>query len=216
MQTRDIHFKFGKDANLTGATLFIRTPKEAQQKHSALGALSEKSMCPVFTLFTFMEKTEHLRSELPIDHTVFLAYVNNPSKVRSIQPSTVADIVKQAMQEAGIDTQVYGPHSLRSASSTKAVQLGYKIDDVKKHANWSLSADTFERFYFKPSHQERTSQSIMGLIFSSSENSTTSEVETEATKVDLGTTFNRTVAEMETKDVVRPTPWFRRFFKQQK
>ena len=125
MQTRDIHFKFGKDANLTGATLFIRTPKEAQQKHSALGALSEKSMCPVSTLFTFMEKTEHLRSELPVDHTVFLAYINNPSKVRSIQPSTVANIVKQTMKEAGIDTQVYGPHSLRSASSTKA-ELAYK------------------------------------------------------------------------------------------
>ena len=125
LQARDVHFKFDKDANLTGATLFIRAPKEAQQKHLALGALSEKSMCPVSTLFTFMEKTEHLRSELPIDHTVFLAYVNNPSKVRSIQPSTVANIVKQTMKEAGIDTQVYGPHSLRSASSTKA-ELAYK------------------------------------------------------------------------------------------
>ncbi|ORE22279.1 hypothetical protein BCV71DRAFT_260346 [Rhizopus microsporus] len=105
LQARDVHFKFDKDANLTGATLFIRAPKEAQQKHLALGALSEKSMCPVSTLFTFMEKTEHLRSELPVDHTVFLAYINNPSKVRSIQPSTVANIVKQTMKEAGIDTQ---------------------------------------------------------------------------------------------------------------
>ncbi|CEG70765.1 hypothetical protein RMATCC62417_06603 [Rhizopus microsporus] len=81
LQAWDVHFKFDKDTNPTGATLFIRAPKEAQQKHSALGTLSEKSMCPVFTLFAFMEKTEHLRSELPVYHTVFLAYVSNPSKV---------------------------------------------------------------------------------------------------------------------------------------
>jgi hypothetical protein len=138
-----------------------------------------------YTLYLYCllswKKTEHLRSELPDEHTVFLAYVNNPSKVRSIQPSTVANIIKQDTQEACIDTQVHGPHSFRSALSTKAVQLGHKIDNVKKHANWSLSADMFERFYFRPLHQERTSQRITSSVFSFSENSTTTEVEMEAT-----------------------------------
>lgn len=149
LQARDVHFKFDGQADLAWFTLFIRLPKEAQQKHSTLGVLSQKLMCPVHTLFTFMEKSRTFTIRTPRR-----AYVNNPSKVQSIQPSIVANIVKQAMQEAGIDTQVYGPHSLRSASSTEAVQLGHNIDDIEKHTNWSLSADTFEQIYLKPPHKE--------------------------------------------------------------
>jgi hypothetical protein len=66
----------------------------------------------------------------------------------------VAGIVRQMMQAAGIDTDIFSPHSIRAASSTKAVQKGDSIKAVKIHANWSLNADTFERFYLKPTHQE--------------------------------------------------------------
>ncbi|EIE79019.1 hypothetical protein RO3G_03724 [Rhizopus delemar RA 99-880] len=93
------------------------------------------------------------------------------------------------MQSAGIDTTVFDPHSIRSASSTKAVQMGHKIDNVKKNAHWSLAADTFERFYYKPAHQIHNSRDIINSIFSDSENNTTSGVEMEATKVGLGTTY---------------------------
>ncbi|ORE18808.1 hypothetical protein BCV71DRAFT_178795, partial [Rhizopus microsporus] len=44
LQTRNVRFKLDNDAYLTGVILFIRAPKEAQQKHSALGTLSQKSM----------------------------------------------------------------------------------------------------------------------------------------------------------------------------
>ena len=82
LQARDVHFKLDSQANLIGATLSIRVPKEAQQKYSTLRILSQKLMCLVHTLFIFMKKkAEYLRSELPDEHTVFLAYVNNPSKV---------------------------------------------------------------------------------------------------------------------------------------
>ena len=54
------------------------------------------------------------------------------------------------MQDAGINTQLYKPHSFRSASSTKAVEQGHSITSVKEHGNWSRKADTFERYYYKP------------------------------------------------------------------
>ena len=67
------------------------------------------------------------------------------------------------MQETGTDTQIYGTHSLSSASSTKAVQLGRKIDGVKKHTNWS-----FRRHLNKSTSnllKNNTNQFLMGLIF---------------------------------------------------
>ncbi|KAG1562381.1 hypothetical protein G6F47_000981 [Rhizopus delemar] len=163
LQHRNIHFKRTKDGDMIGVTLYIRAPKESQ----------------------FLEKSRDLRKILPVEHTAFLAYLGNPEQVRSIQPTTIANILKQILQAAGIDTTVFGPHSIRSASKLKTVEMGHKIDDVKKHAHWSLSADTFERFYYKLAHQIHNSRDIISSIFSDSENNTTSGVEMEATKVGL-------------------------------
>ncbi|KAG1055245.1 hypothetical protein G6F43_002786 [Rhizopus delemar] len=80
------------------------------------------------------------------------------------------------MQATGIDATVFGPHSIRSAFSTKAVQMGHTIDDVKT-------------MHIGICHKD-----IISSIFPGSENNTTSEVEMEATKVGIGTTYNRTVA----------------------
>ncbi|KAI8047292.1 uncharacterized protein B0P05DRAFT_632010 [Gilbertella persicaria] len=77
----------------------------------------------------------NLRKSLPEDHTVFLAYIGNQAQVRLIKPTTVTNILKNMMANAGIDTNKFGPRSIRSASSTKAVQLGHKIEEIKKHAN---------------------------------------------------------------------------------
>ncbi|ORE15908.1 hypothetical protein BCV71DRAFT_156636, partial [Rhizopus microsporus] len=51
LQARDVHFKFDNNADLSGITLFIRASKKDKQKQSALGTLSQKSMCTVYTLF---------------------------------------------------------------------------------------------------------------------------------------------------------------------
>ncbi|KAG1057673.1 hypothetical protein G6F43_000491 [Rhizopus delemar] len=164
LQHRNIHFKRTKDGDMIGVTLYIRAPKESQ----------------------FLEKSRDFRKILPVEHTAFLAYLGNPEQVQSIQPTTIANILKQILQAAGIDTTVFGPHSIRSASKLKTVEVGHKIDDVKKHAHWSLSADTFERFYYKLAHQIHNSRDITSSIFSDSENNTTSGVEMEAIKATVG------------------------------
>ncbi|KAI9254083.1 hypothetical protein BY458DRAFT_481113 [Sporodiniella umbellata] len=60
-------------------------------------------------------------------------------------------------------------HSIRAASYTKAAELGNNIQAVKKHANWSLNSDTFEKFYFKPSSQKSSTAIINNSIFSTTE-----------------------------------------------
>ncbi|CEP06880.1 hypothetical protein [Parasitella parasitica] len=49
----------------------------------------------------------------------------------SVKPTTVANWVKTAMAEAGIDTKDYQAHSIRAASSTKAVELGHSIQEER-------------------------------------------------------------------------------------
>jgi hypothetical protein len=190
-------------------TLHIRQPKESQPKVAKLGTISLSHLCPVRTTFEFVNKTRQLRLELPADHTLFLANLAQPEKIKSISPVTVANIVKRNMKAAGINTDIYGPHTLRSASSTKAFQLGTDIQKIKQHAHWSLEANTFERFYLKPPHQQADSTTINESIFSSiTENNTTSGVRLESTGIGVGTTSNAKVDGRRTKDVVLPAPWY--------
>ncbi|CEI93114.1 hypothetical protein RMCBS344292_07357 [Rhizopus microsporus] len=218
LQRRDIEFTFENNSNsrnqtLFGMTLYIRQPKETQTKTVRLGRLDLESMCSVRTTWLFITKTEHLRSELPEDHSLFLVYLMEPSKLRPLNPISVANIVKKHMQAAGIDTKIYGPHSIRSASSTKATELGNKIDKTKKHANWSLSANVLERFYYKLSHQHADSKKITNSIFSfCPENHNTSEVRLKSTGIGLGTSSNATVDERRTEDVVTQPRWYESFF----
>ena len=134
-------------------------------------------MCPVRTTWLFITKAGHLRNELPKDRSLFLTYLMEPSKFRPFNPISIASIVRKHMQATGIDTKTYGPYSIGSVSSTMAAELGNEIDKIKKHANWSLSTNTFERFYYKPPHQHVDSKKITDSIFSFyPENHTASEV----------------------------------------
>jgi hypothetical protein len=105
-------------------------------KTSILGRIDEQ-LCPVFTLYTFIERTKEIRKSLPEDHTLFLAYILTPEKTTSIRPSTLSNWVKTIMGTAGVDTKIYSAHSIRSAASTKAVE--------KKHANWEFNTKHFRK-----------------------------------------------------------------------
>jgi hypothetical protein len=130
----------------------------------------------------------------------------------SIQALTLANWIKKEMEEAGIDTNIFKAHSIRSASNTKAVQNGHSIQAVKEHANWSLTSNTFERYYYKPTAQASSSTAITNSIFLP-ENSITLEVGVESTGIALGTTNNNTnVDETNTENVIHTRPWYRRLF----
>jgi hypothetical protein len=160
-------------------------------KTSILGRIDEQ-LCPVFTLYTFIERTKEIRKSLPEDHTLFLAYILTPEKTTSIRPSTLSNWVKTIMGTAGVDTKIYSAHSIRSAASTKAVE--------KKHANWSLIQNTFEKFYYKPSTTTSTSTQVSN----STKNHITLEPEAEETPIVIGTTNNHSVSEAEYTH-----PWFK-------
>ncbi|KAG1370329.1 hypothetical protein G6F60_012226 [Rhizopus arrhizus] len=185
LQFRDIHIQ--RQGETTSATIHARESKECQVKSVTLGEYKEEQLCSVKTLVNFLDRTATTRDDLPVDHTLFLTYLEKEEiRSSSVRPTTVANWIKAAMQATGIDTSNFQAHSIRSAASTKAVELGYTIQDVKKHANWRLQSNTFEDFYYKPSSQASSSTAINNSIFSSTENSITLEVFVSSTLV-LGT-----------------------------
>ena len=57
--------------------------------------------------------------------------------------------VRSTMNSAGIDTTVYRPHSVRSASTSAAKRGGASVTEIMNSAGWSRDS-TFTRYYDRP------------------------------------------------------------------
>ena len=168
IQARDVKCAFDSINNnneLTGVIIHFRELKGTQVKTTRLGIIGDKQFCPTTILKIFMDRTTHIRTALPEDRTLLLAYIEHPDKVSSIKPSTASKWVKDIMQLSSIDPTQYKAHSICSASSTKAIEKVHSIQTVKEHANWSLNSNSFENFYYKPTAQQSSSTAIATLIF---------------------------------------------------
>ena len=62
---------------------------------------------------------------------------------------------KNIMNESGVDTKIFKPHSRRSASTSAATNAGVTIDNVLKQGNWT-NASTFYKYYFKETENSKT------------------------------------------------------------
>ena len=61
---------------------------------------------------------------------------------------TIARWVKTVMAKAGIDVKMFGPHTTRAASATKARFLGMPLDLILDQAGWA-NPNSFYRHYFR-------------------------------------------------------------------
>jgi len=88
----------------------------------------------------YIARTHHLRSK----HVQMLVSFIKPHK--PIVACSVARWLQMIMQVAGIDVSKYKAHSTRSASTSKARQMGLSAQEIMTRANW-LREETFKRFY---------------------------------------------------------------------
>ncbi|KAG1174831.1 hypothetical protein G6F70_005029 [Rhizopus microsporus] len=168
-------------------------------KQPKFGIIDEEIVCPVRTVWCFAECTKERRTHLPSNHTLFLTYIEDEdfSKISSVKDKTVAQWTTNSLTAAGIDPDKFTAHLIRAAASIYAVQQGASIREVKIHANWSLNADTFEKYYLRPANRRQQGQMISKRVL---EESHTAIVE--------GTTHNSLVGETETEDMVGACPWY--------
>ncbi|KAI9490986.1 hypothetical protein BDB00DRAFT_874832 [Zychaea mexicana] len=76
IQWQDVSFTYNEKGTPTGATIIESEPKEGQAKRSRLGAIEESLFCPMKTSWDWMQRFHDLRIQLPVDHTLFLTYVD--------------------------------------------------------------------------------------------------------------------------------------------
>ena len=67
-----------------------------------------------------------------------------------IQACSIVRRVKNTLANVGIDITKYLAHSIRGASTSKALESEAMLSEVLQQADWS-KATTFHNFYFRPS-----------------------------------------------------------------
>ena len=100
-------------------------------------------LCSVETLRAYEKRTQAFRK-----HTseMFIATIKPHQPVSS---STITRWLKTMLSKAGINTDTFKAHSVRSASVTAAANAGITTNDILKAADWS-TASVFQKFYYKP------------------------------------------------------------------
>ena len=103
---------------------------------------SDLKICPVRCLKEYLRRTSALRQE----HTKLFVITCDPYS--PAKNGTLCRWVKTLMDMAGIDVLAYGPHSFRSAASSKAFECGLALSSIMKRAGWKCEG-TFVKHYLK-------------------------------------------------------------------
>ena len=99
-------------------------------------------LCVLNYLGKYLKRTGTLRST----DSLFIS-LNKPHG--SVSKSTISRWVKYGLAKSGINLQVYGPHSIRAASTSAAISEGVSVETIMQKGSWSNS-QTFYKWYHKP------------------------------------------------------------------
>ena len=101
-----------------------------------------KNLCVCTTINDYLRETKSIRGS----ETNLLIATVKPHK--RVAVSTVSRWLKEVIRKSGIDTDVFGGHSTRSAATSKAILKGASIEDVMNTAYWA-NESTFQKYYNK-------------------------------------------------------------------
>jgi integrase len=101
---------------------------------------SNESLCVFTVLKEYLQRTRGLRQ----GHTQLLVSYIKPYK--AVSKDTISRWVQTVLVLAGINTNIFKPHSTRAASTSKAKSCGVPLSTILKAAGWSNN-NTFARFY---------------------------------------------------------------------
>ena len=103
---------------------------------------TDSALCVVRTLEEYLKRTEEFRGE---EKQLFISF-QKPYK--AISRDTLSRWISVIMKDAGLDTSIFTPHSLRSASTSKAKRRKVSIQTILDTAGWKKDC-TFRKHYEK-------------------------------------------------------------------
>lgn len=102
----------------------------------------DRRLCIYVAVKEYLSRTALIRNG---EQSLLLSYVK-PHKL--VTRDTVSRWIKMVMNISGINTDIFGSHSVRSASVSKAKLAAVPVDEILRKAGWS-NAGTFSKFYEK-------------------------------------------------------------------
>ena len=102
-----------------------------------------------------------LQRSAKVDETVTSFIITHGKPYWSASDDTISRWTREILALAGVDTDVFTPHSCRSASTSKAKAVGVCRSDMMKKAGWSRDS-TFKKFYDKDIIDCKTAQFSFG------------------------------------------------------
>ncbi len=100
------------------------------------------TLSPVKSLKLYLEKTRSLQGE---ESKLFVSFIK-PHRV--VTSRSIARWLKTTLEEAGIDTSIWGAHSTHGVSVSAASTAGILTGDILNAANWR-SESVFQKFYHR-------------------------------------------------------------------
>ena len=128
------------------AVFHISEPLKTKTKGSAIvsfQAYPEKELCVVELISNYIRLTSEIRGG---EDQLLLSF-QKPHKAISVD--TVRRYLLTVLDLAGIDTNIYKPHSTRAAATSKAKSKNVPIDLILQAGMWT-NETTFSKFYDKP------------------------------------------------------------------
>lgn len=128
-------------------------PGRAQPELILPAYKADQRLCVYSVLLEYLNRTKPLRG---LESRLFLSFIK---PYKAICRDTIARWVKTVMIDAGIDPQIFKPHSTRSASSSKAFACNVPLRSILQAASWKTDC-SFNKFYNKPIDKESQSYGL--------------------------------------------------------
>lgn len=103
----------------------------------------DRRLCIFTVLKEYLFRTKDLRSQG--DNKLLISYVK---PFKPVSKDTISRWIKVVMTRSGINTDIFGSHSVRAASVSKAKLNKVPLNEILSKAGWS-NARTFAKYYDK-------------------------------------------------------------------
>ena len=119
-----------------------------------LQSYKNKSLCIVSLLQLYLKRTSGLRGQ------EMQLFIRTQHPFKGVGRATISRWVKTIMKEAGININLFKPHSTRAAASSAAKAKGVPLSVIMKSAGWSQD-NTFRKFYDRPVQEKSCFQAAI-------------------------------------------------------
>ena len=144
METKKLSF----DDNCARCTITVPLKTSGPRNHVCELVFNKytpkTALCPRHYLKKYSQRTENLRGGGAKGF-----FITTRAPYRPICRGTLSSWTKEGMSLAGVNTNIFTPHSTRAASTSKVKESGtVRLGTILKSAGWR-NARTFARFYDK-------------------------------------------------------------------